>query len=69
MKRTPDHEDLITTTDSELLYRLVDRWVGQGGKTSLVNTVNADILEYILVKLSARIAANDLTEVGHTLER
>jgi hypothetical protein len=28
---------------------------GQGGKTSLPNTADTDILEYILVKLAARI--------------
>ena len=90
LRSTPDHQDLITTTDSEVFCRLVDRWVGQGGKVSLVNTVDADILEYILAKLAARIAtkdrtflvkvkthrgeplneeSDDLTEVGHTLER
>ena len=30
---------------------------GQGGKASLPNTADADILEYILVKLAARIVA------------
>ena len=39
----------FTTTDNEVLCRLVDRWVGQGGKTSLANTTDVDILEYILV--------------------
>jgi hypothetical protein len=61
LRRTPDHEDLITATDSEVLCRLVGRWVGQGGKASLVNTDDADILEYILVKLAARIAAKSRT--------
>ena len=55
---------------------------GQGGKVSLANTADTDILEYILVKLAAKIVAkartfdlvevkdlaDDLTEVGHTLE-
>ncbi len=66
------------------------RWVGQGGNPSLPNTTDADILEYILVKLTTRITtkvrtflvkvkthrgeplnvgADDLTGVGHTLER
>jgi len=36
LRRTPDHEDLVTTTDSEVLCRVVGRWVGQGGKTSLI---------------------------------
>jgi hypothetical protein len=49
LRHTPDHEDLVTTTDNEVLCRLVDRWVGQGGKTSLANTTDVDILEYILV--------------------
>ena len=49
LRHTPDHKDLVTTTDSEVLCRVVDRWVGQGGKTSLANTADADILEYILV--------------------
>jgi ribonuclease HI len=57
LRHTPDHQDRITVTDSVVLCRLVDRWVGQGGKTSLVNTTDADILEYIVTKLSGRIAA------------
>ena len=55
LRHTPDHEDLITSTDSEVLCRLVDRWVGQGGKASLANTTDVDILEYILAKLATRI--------------
>jgi hypothetical protein len=35
--------------------------VGQGGKVSLGNTADADILEYILTKLAARIAAKSRT--------
>ncbi len=31
--------------------------LGQGGKASLPNTADTDILEYILAKLAARIAA------------
>ena len=37
------------------------RWVGQGGKTSLTNTADADILDYILVKLAARIVVKTRT--------
>jgi ribonuclease HI len=61
LRRTPDNEDLVTTTDSEVLCRVVDRWVGQGGKASLANTTDADILEYILTQLAARIAAGSRT--------
>ena len=61
LRRTPDHQDLITSTDSEVLCRLVDRWMGQGGKVSLSNTSDVDILEYILVKVEARIAAKTST--------
>ena len=35
--------------------------MGQGGKASLANTADADILEYILTKLAVRIAANSRT--------
>ena len=28
LRRTPDHEDLVTATDSEVLCRMVGRWVG-----------------------------------------
>ena len=35
--------------------------MGQGGKASLANTADADILEYILAKLAARIAAKSRT--------
>ena len=45
LRRTPDHEDLLTTTDSEVLCRLVGRWVGQGGKASLANTADAKPME------------------------
>ena len=61
LRHTPDHEDLVTATDSEVLYRVVGRWVEQGGKASLANTADADILEYILAKLAARIAAKSRT--------
>jgi hypothetical protein len=61
LRHTPDHDDLITTTDSVVHYRLVDRWVGQGGKDSLTDTTDGDILEYILAKLAARIAAKTRT--------
>jgi hypothetical protein len=40
---------------------VVGRWVGQGGKSSLANTADADILEYILTKLAARIAVKSRT--------
>jgi hypothetical protein len=40
---------------------VVGRWVGQGGKSSLANTADADILEYILTKLAARIPAKSRT--------
>jgi hypothetical protein len=43
LKRTPDTQDLVTVTDSEVLCRLVRRWIGQGGKASLSNTADADI--------------------------
>ena len=45
---TTPYEDLLTATDSEVLCRLVGRWVGQGGKPSLANTTDTDILEFIL---------------------
>ena len=32
LRHTPDHEDLLTVTESEVLCRLVVRWVGQDGK-------------------------------------
>ena len=37
-----NHEDLDTATDIEVLCRVVDRWVGQGGKASVANTADAD---------------------------
>ena len=64
LKRTPDTQDLVTATDSEVaevLCRLVRRWIGQGGKASLANTADADILEFIIGKLRTRIAANART--------
>ncbi len=35
--------------------------MGQGGKTSLTNTTDTDILEYILAKLAARIGTKSRT--------
>jgi len=40
---------------------MVSRWVGQGGKASLDNTADTDILEYILTRLTARISAKSRT--------
>ena len=61
LKHTPDTQDLVTTTDSEVLCRLVSRWIGQGSKASLTHTADADILEYIIGKLRSRIIANTKT--------
>ena len=61
LRRTPVNEDLVTATDSEVLCRVVSRWVGQGGKASLANTADVDILEYILERLAARIEAGSRT--------
>jgi hypothetical protein len=61
LRHTPDHEDLITSTDSEVLFYLLDIWVGQGGKVSLTNTDDTYILEYILAKLKVRIATKSRT--------
>ena len=61
LKHTPDTQDLVTVTDSEVLCRLVRRWIGQGGKASLSNTADTDILEFIIGKLRSRIAANART--------
>ena len=62
LRHTPDPRvDLFTVTDSEVLCRLVGRWVGQSGMASLTNTADTDILEYILAKLAARIATKART--------
>jgi ribonuclease HI len=61
LRRTPDHEDLVKATDSEVLCRVVGRWVGQGGRVSLANTADTDMLEYILTKLAERIVAKSRT--------
>ena len=52
---------LVTSTDSEVLCLLVDRWMGQGGKTSSANTTDDDILQYILDKLVTRIVGKSRT--------
>ena len=61
LKHTPDTQDLLTSTDREVLSRLVQRWIDQGGKVSLTNTADAVILEFIIGKLRTRIAANART--------
>ena len=58
LKHTPDTQDLLTVTDSEVLCRLIRRWIGQGGKASLANTADADILDFIIGKLRARKKTN-----------
>ena len=68
LRRTPHHEDLITSTDSEVLCRLVDRWVGQGGKASLANTADADILEFLLANLEHWIGREKITD-GNNVQR
>ena len=50
LKHTPDTQDLLTSTDNEVLCRLVRRWIGHDGKVSLVNTSDADIFEFIIGK-------------------
>jgi ribonuclease HI len=61
LKRTPDTQDLVTATESEVLCRLVRRWIGQGDKASLSNTADADVLGFVIIKVRARIAAKART--------
>ena len=61
LKNTPDTQDLVTVTDSEVMCFLVSRWIGQRGESSLVNTADADILEFIISKLRTRITSKTRT--------
>jgi hypothetical protein len=60
LRHTPDHEDLVTATDSEVMCRVVGRWVGQGGKDSLDNTTDVDIEIPIDSKIGLSITIDKL---------
>ena len=54
-------EPLLYLCDSQLLLKAVNRWIGEGGKATLVGAPDADILTAAIEILRTRIAAGTAT--------
>jgi hypothetical protein len=57
----PDNENLSYLTDIESTLQVINKWIGGGGKLSLVKTTDADILRVIVIKLHQRVQVQDVT--------
>ena len=63
LRDTLIEEPSLYLCDNELLLKVVtdDRWIGEGGKASLVGAPDADILAAAIEILRKRIAAGTAT--------
>jgi len=61
LRDTPTEEPLLYSCDNQSLLKAVNRWIGEGGKTTLVGAPDADILASAIEILQKRIAAGTAT--------
>ena len=54
-------QDALIFSDNESVLKTVKKWVGEGGKATLANTPDADILRGVLAVLAQRIKAGAAT--------
>jgi len=57
LRDTLIEETLLYLCDNQSLLKAVNRWIGEGGKATLVGAPDADILAAAIVILRKRIAA------------
>ena len=61
LRDTPIEEPLLYLCDNQSLLKVVNRWIGEGGKATLVGSPDADILAAAIEILRKRIAAGTAT--------
>jgi len=61
LRDTLIEEPLLYFCDNQSLLKAVNRWIGEGGKATLVGALNADILAAAIEILRKRIAAGTAT--------
>ena len=61
LQTVPDTVDALILSDNESVLKTIQQWVGEGGKATLANAPDADILREILAVLSSRIMAGSAT--------
>ena len=61
LRDTPIAEPLLLLCDNQSLLKAVNRWIGEGGKATLVGAPDADILAAAIEILRKRIAAGTAT--------
>ena len=54
-------KDALLLCDNEAVLRVIKKWVGQGGKTTLAIAPDADILREIVCLLTQRVRAGRAT--------
>ena len=61
LRDTPIEEPLLYSCDNQSLLKAVNKWIGEGGKATLVGAPDADILAAAIEILRNRIAAGTAT--------
>jgi len=61
LRDTLIEKPLLYLCDNQSLLKTVDRWIGEGGKATLMGTPDADILTAAIELLRKRIAAGTAT--------
>jgi len=54
-------EDVLILCDNESVLKAIKKWIGQGGRATLANAPDADILREIVELLRTRIEAGQAT--------
>jgi ribonuclease HI len=54
-------EDALLLCDNEAVLRIIRKWAGQGGKTTLATSPDADILQEIICLLTQRVRTGRAT--------
>ena len=54
-------EDVLILCDNESVLKAIKKWIGQGGRATLANAPDADILREIVELLRTRIEAGRAT--------
>jgi ribonuclease HI len=61
LKQAELSEDVLILCDNESVLKVIKKWIGQGGRATLADAPDADILREILELLRARIEAGRAT--------
>ena len=55
LRKAEVEKDALILCDNESVLKVIKKWIGQGGKATLTNAPDADILREILARLQSKV--------------